>query len=84
MWKTCIAFNSDLLDQMNDICKDIAKKDETFRFRIRKTSRTLGYEPKFDYVLTILSEDKDKAHKRGTLFVKRYFEGRNLLYWVRE
>jgi len=59
-------------EMVRQICNKIAKKDETFFFEIKK-----GF-------LFIYSKDKDKAHKRGMIFIKKYLSkfDKNLGYDV--
>jgi hypothetical protein len=66
-------------EQIEKICEDIKKRDKTFDYRI---GRSLF--PNWDWILIILSDSKDKAHKRGLLFVKKYLSQYNLFYWVKE
>lgn len=90
----CIGFKAEHLKRIAKVCKDIAKKDKTFRYQI--------YNSKFkayDFILMVFcgggKEGADLAHKRGTWLVKKAFgdfiEAENgkvrfmpwgLLYWV--
>ena len=50
------------------VCRDISKKDPTFRYSIE------------DDFLLVASENKDQAHKRGLLLCKKYFKDFDLGY----
>jgi len=58
-------------DIAKKICSDIAKKDSTFVFEIK------------DNILSIFSDNKDIAYKRGILFVKKYLKDYNLGFEVK-
>jgi hypothetical protein len=58
-------------EKAKKICSDIAQKDNTFSFEIKNG------------VLSIFSDDRDKAYKRGILFVKKYLKEYKLGFDVR-
>ncbi|MEM2446298.1 MAG: hypothetical protein QW734_06540 [Candidatus Bathyarchaeia archaeon] len=73
MWATRINLKKiGNVERASKICEDISKKDKTFKFKIEGK------------VLTIISEDKDKAYKRGMIFVKKYLKGMNVGFDVEE
>ena len=79
-WITCIAFSgNELKEKISKICSDIFMKDRSFRYKIFR-----NYHNDSDWLLVIKSRDEDTAHKRGTILVKKYLKGENLLYWVKE
>ncbi len=69
----------DLKEKISKIVSDISQKDQSFRYRIMNCPT-----PAFDYILSIFSPDKNQAHKRGTLFTKKYLKEFNLYYWIKE
>lgn len=78
MFETCIALKSkEDFEKMRQVCLDIAKKDETFKF-----SFSLGTKQGIERVLRVQSDTKNQAHQRGTWLVKKTIPG--LLYWVKE
>lgn len=73
MWVTVINLkNTGNIEKANKICKDISKKDSSFKFDI------VGKK------LSIFSESRDKAYKRGMIFVKKYLKDMNLGFEVYE
>jgi hypothetical protein len=79
MHVTSIGFSKNLVEEVEKICFDTSKRDPTFLYRI-----VYPIKGKYDAILQIESKDKDTAHKRGLLLVKKYLNGYNLLYWVSE
>lgn len=81
VWTTCIKFEGEeLKEKIEKVCEDIYLKDESFKYRIFP-----DYQTKSGYQLVIFSPNMDIAHKRGLLFVKKYFkEVEGLGYWVRK
>lgn len=76
---TCIGLKDEDVERVKKVCSDIFKKDKTFLYAVNDSMFK-----KYDKVLRVRSESKDQAHKRGTILVKKYFEGMNLVYWVKE
>lgn len=73
----CIGFHAEHLSRIAKVCKNIAEKDPTFKFRI--------YNSKFkqyDFLLIVFSETVDQSHKRGVWLVKKAFPEFNLCYWI--
>lgn len=79
MWTTAIKFKgSELKNRIIQICNDITIQDNSFKYTVTYDYFSDGYQ------LVIFSPDKDTAHKRGLLFVKKYLEDvEGLGYWVR-
>jgi len=91
----CIGFPAERLKAIAKICKDIAKKDKTFKYRIYNSKF-----PIYNFILMVFcgpgKEGADLAHKRGTWLVKKAFtdceynengevssrKSWGLLYWV--
>jgi hypothetical protein len=79
LFSTNIGFNKKLKEKIEKVCMDTFEKDPTFRYRIFQS-----YFPKYDYVLTFYSNNRDQAHKRGIWFCKKIFKDEKLQYWVKE
>lgn len=80
IWTTCINFEGEELKQrIKQICEDIEIVDNSFKYYIKIDYHSQGYQ------LILFSQDKDTAHKRGMLFIKKYLEDiEGLGYWVRK
>lgn len=81
-YKTCIGFNAENLATIERICSDIRNMDPTFRFKIERMVEK--FREKHDSILIIRSKTLDQAHKRGTIFVKKYLSDLgDHAYWVK-
>jgi len=80
VWTTCINFEGEeLKERIKEICEDIMIVDNSFKYYIKIDYHSQGYQ------LIIFSNDKDTAHKRGMLFIKKYLKDVDGLgYWVRK
>ncbi len=68
-----------LKEKIKQVCEDITAKDDTFKWRIRYSS----FENK-KYCLRIFCNSKDEAHKKGTWFVKKVFDDKELYFVKKE
>lgn len=74
-----IGITFDMREKCEEILKDIANRDPTFRYAIYNSKF-----PQYDQIIIVGSGTKNQAHKRGLLLCKRYFpEEYNLTYWVK-
>lgn len=91
----CIGFKAERLRAISKICQDIAKRDQTFRYKIYNSKF-----PIYDFILILFcgpgKEGADLAHRRGTWLLTKAFVDREydedgkeisrkswgLLYWV--
>lgn len=79
MFSTNIGFGKELYKKVEALCSEIGEMDATFRWKIRRWT----VNKKYEYVLTVESESRDQAFKRGELLTKKYLQGAGLLYWVK-
>ena len=74
-----IGISLDMREACEEILKDIASKDPTFKYHIYNSKF-----PQYDQIIIVSSETKKQAHGRGLLLCRRYFpQEYNLLYWVK-
>lgn len=68
------------VENVRTVCENIHKKDETFVFEIKDTVM-----PKFVKILSIYSDSKEMANKRGGWFKHKMKDAKVADYfWVRE
>lgn len=77
----CIAFKKDnLLEELEEICKDIGVKDLSFKWRSYPC-----FFPEFDWMLCVFTHDKDLAWKRITWLKNRTkLKDTETRLWVKE
>lgn len=69
-FKTIINLKGCDREKVREMCRKIREKDDTFQF---------FFNGKY---LVLISENKDKAYKRGIIFVKKYLKGYDLGFEV--
>lgn len=75
---TCVGLKNEQVEKVEEVCGGIFLKDKSFLWAINKSQ----FE-KYDHLLRVRSETKEKAHKRGLLLVRNYLKDLNLIYWVK-
>lgn len=79
---TCIGFNGDdLYAKIKKIAEDTSEKDKSFKWRLFES-----FFPKYDYLFTIISKNKDQAYQRGEWMkrvVKKEFDI-DIYYWIKK
>ena len=81
MYKTFIGIKSEDREHVLSLCSEIQQEDPTFVWRLQKPYGKLAGQ--YGYILSITSETKDQAHRRGTWLINN-LNISNLLYWVKE
>jgi len=79
-WVVMIGFKAQHLAELEPIIKSLKERYPQQGYNIMNSRF-----PAYDFILTCVADDRDKAHKIGTALVKRELpEHLHLLYWIKE